>query len=601
MQSLRGHSPPAHLTPALSSLSSDGSDATARYSSSSITSTLARSNSDSSCNVSSVDDAAQFSPTLKPAVTPAATPSTGKPHSMPSSRQPLPQHHQAIPPKSSELRSLFFSNSDDVEEDAVADNDDSQDDSQDENDTITTRHMSSKAMAMAMAYEAAFQRMKLSTDPSLVSYTDSDSLTYGCSDTDSNASSPQILHKASSASLYVSRPTAPFQASPLPSPTRPNAPAFSFPSPRPNASSTLTLAQQKPMASSTSLASEYSSSSTTILQKKPSQATINKSKTRTLKKAASIRQIQHRPSMLDLIDNRKLTTFPQVYNTVIGLSDQVEHESVPVCTSKLTSDNKASSSALFPTDSNTDNDVRIATSLMTANSLDSSIVFVEDYFSPDSAATLPSNTFNENYAFPTKDSPPRTFSSSSTTNMQSLSPFSTMRRGTFASRSCVHCSKPLYETSAQGDAVCADCAGFHQLFTDDTLQHPQHQKQPSPTENPSSAFRIPYNTMSAASQLFVKKRRTNTINATTNPVRRTESLMDLPHSDSTLNPPLTMNHANTSSASLLMMMMVRGNSEGSIGGGLRHRGDWYTTVRKKLRWRWRISGLLPQGLVPSNS
>lgn len=38
--------------------------------------------------------------------------------------------------------------------------------------------------------------------------------------------------------------------------------------------------------------------------------------------------------MLDMIDNNKLTTFPQVYSTFVGLSDQVEHSSSPVGSSE---------------------------------------------------------------------------------------------------------------------------------------------------------------------------------------------------------------------------------------------------------------------------
>lgn len=184
-------------------------------------------------------------------------------------------------------------------------------------------------------------------------------------------------------------------------------------------------------------------------------------------------------STLDLLDNHQLTTFPQVYNTFVGIAGQVELSSTPY----------------FPPKQH-----------LTHQSLlskEDSIVFVEDYFD----ATVPTQSQHPHTHRVVK----------STSSVHSLSPFSTMRRGSLV-KACVHCKKQLLEfmNTSFSELVCNDCACLQQK----------------------------------------------------------------------INPKL-FKHNKFSSISTSTLPIIHSTSP----------NGWYSTVRRKLRWRWRFKGLLPPGVA----
>lgn len=180
---------------------------------------------------------------------------------------------------------------------------------------------------------------------------------------------------------------------------------------------------------------------------------------------------QFTQSNLDLLDNQKLTTFPQVYNTFVNVSGQVELSSDPY----------------FPPKH----------SLLSKDS----IVFVEDYFDPNTTQQF---------------QPHHRVAKSTSSSSHSLSPFSTMRRGSLV-KTCVHCKKHLQEftNTSFSELVCNDCACLQQQSTP-RLKHPKFASLSTST--------------------------------------------------------LPIIHSSSSN-------------------------DWYSTVRRKLRWRWRLKGLLPPGVA----
>lgn len=232
-----------------------------------------------------------------------------------------------------------------------------------------------------------------------------------------------------------------------------------------------------------------SSQSPTPLRRKNSSRVLRKRQSKVQLNPQQRNKRAFHQSNLDLLDHQKLTTFPQVYNTFVNLHGQVELSSDP---------------SPGPTP-------RTHAPSLSRDG----IVFVEDYFEAQTAHSA-SNSFHSTGS---NGSHHRVVKSSS--SGASLSPFSTMRRGSLV-KSCVHCKKPLYEftNTSFSELVCKDCAVV---------------QQNSPTKSPSQHH----------------------------------------HHQSRFK--------NMSTATLPIM---RSDNNG-----------WYTTVRRKLRWRWRLKGLLPPSVA----
>lgn len=215
-----------------------------------------------------------------------------------------------------------------------------------------------------------------------------------------------------------------------------------------------------------------------------------------------------------------------------------------------------------------------------------------------------------------------------------LSPFSTMRRGSMI-KTCVHCHQQLYELSNTQylEFVCNDCAGFHQLLSGNETKKPR--KLPKSLDLDDHALPGPdgikgYN---MGPPLVVKKvRNTNTpVVSTTslslspyngsNPHRtaavdhKFKSTIDLPASAyidwtsasngrHTIGP--NSDFSAWASASMVSLgsfvsnfsrRTVAGECQNGMDSSPKRKMEWYASMRRKLRWRWRISGLLPQGMV----
>lgn len=243
------------------------------------------------------------------------------------------------------------------------------------------------------------------------------------------------------------------------------------------------------------------------LRRKNSSRALRKRQSRTqLNPKQSKRQFNH--SNLDLLDNNKLTTFPQVYNTFININGQVELSSDP--------SPGPPKSATIMSHQHQQLHQHLHQHLHHAPALSKdAIVFVEDYFDPDFLGTDSSSSSSAQHAHLQQHRVAKSTSSSSC----SLSPFSTMRRGSLV-KACVHCKRHLVEftNTSFSELVCNDCAFLH-----------QQQNNP--------------------------------------PLRRTKTKF-----------------GNMSTSTLPIM-----HSSDQQG--------WYTTVRRKLRWRWRFKGLLPPGVT----
>lgn len=248
--------------------------------------------------------------------------------------------------------------------------------------------------------------------------------------------------------------------------------------------------------------------------------------------------------------------------------------------------------------------------------------------SKDSGSTPALNTQGSSSTVSPIKTPKRTskrnVSSSSHTQ---LSPFSTMRRGSML-KVCVHCQKPLYELALTqySEIVCNDCAGFHQLLSGGNPYKPRTTK-PFELDNGSNSLngsRANLNTIgyNSGSPIMVNKlRSSNNLNSpnsrfhhnnyTTTSARPYESAIDLTsttfgdittsnHGRHTIGPNTRLSASMTSLGSMISTMSLRSDRKGSVGDG-KSKLEWYASVRKKLRWRWRISGLLPRGLVAASN
>lgn len=435
-----------------------------------------------------------------------------------------------------------------------------------------------------------------------------------------------------------------------------------------------TFSPESSNCSTTPLESSSNQTPKMAVNNKASHHSLRKRRSHVLRKTSN-RQLRHQPSMLDLIDSRKLTTFPQVYNTFIGLSDQVEHTSYPAPPSTI-SNSASSNRTLAPLIHNNNNnssqyspspkpkfkdhtfssfaphyhdsDIR-SSSLIISDEVGTDIVFVEDYFN-ESHHDLQAETddrslsdldprctnnsflpFNENKSHHRKTdssesihqlTPKATRDFSSSSN--NLSPFSTIRRGTTRIKSCVHCNKPLYELSKTqfSEFVCHSCAAIHQVSnmnnTGSSLFIPKkrnrvfHYDEESMdidenTENfNNSSISIQLNSTTNNEEEYLPQRPhyySHTVGhyssqALFSPFASTN---DVSTANSLLNRDNSMMGYKSQSTSCLTTSVATGTSNGNISQSVHNmnhnRLQWYATMRKKLRWRWRISGLLPTSLV----
>lgn len=267
-----------------------------------------------------------------------------------------------------------------------------------------------------------------------------------------------------------------------------------------------------------------------------------------------------------------------------------------------------------------------------------------------------SNTNTITSALTPKQSSRRTVSSSS---QSQLSPFSTMRRGSVI-KACIHCQKPLHELSntQYSEFVCNDCAGFHQLLADPgnskhrSYTHKKLKKVYGFHQGSGNWCDMNQRSYNTGPSLHVKKLRNsstlelprgdilnspctdedlrhslklprNNVHYTLKTGRKFESDFDLPSSaydDNDEGSSNSLNFSNrkgpqaigpntstpnllysSSSSSLPMPLFARECQQRGINtlANGNFKMEWYATMRKKLRWRWRISGLLPSGMVPA--